>query len=365
MKILHTADLHLGKTLNERSLLDLQKQMLEGLIEAVKIHKVEVLLLAGDIYDRSLPPKEAVELLSNFLSELCLELGVKVMMIPGNHDSPERLAYAADLLSAMGLHIGLVDKYISKIELEDVDIYALPYVDRATLNFIHGEKFKNLEEAMAHHLCSLELNPNKFNIMMSHHYVLGEAPLEESDSERPLFLGSTENLSTTLFEKFDYVALGHIHRAQSLAHNVRYSGAPMKYSKSEADREPGYIIIDTQDGTVDFHGLGLDKDLCVYRGFFHELMEQTSEDLCYFELEDTSYVSNAMNRLKQNYPGALGLNYLQIQSNLKTKSGEEIQSLDHLSLFKSFYFESTGHALAEAEIEIVNKMLERSGRETD
>lgn len=365
MKILHTADLHLGKSLNERSLLDLQEEMLGGLVEAIKEHNVQLVLLAGDIYDRSLPPKEAVELLSGFLSQLCIGMGLKVIMIPGNHDSSQRLSYASELLSGMGLHIGLVDKEITKIEVGEVDIYALPYVDRTMINDLHQEKFKSLEEAMTHHLSFLELNPAKFNIMLSHHYVLGEKPLEESDSERPLFMGSTENLSTKLFSNFDYVALGHIHKAQKLAHNVRYSGAPMKYSKSEAGRQPGYIIIDSQENTSEFHRLNLSKDLLVFRGFFHELMENTSEDLCYFELEDTSYLNNVMNRLKQNYPGALGLSYLKIESNLKTKSGEEINSLDHLSLFKSFYEESTGHPLGKEEILIVTKMLERSRRETN
>lgn len=365
MKILHTADLHLGKSLNERSLLDLQEEMLQGLVQAIKEHKVQLLLLGGDIYDRSLPPKEAVELLSNFLSQLCIGMGLRVVMIPGNHDSAERLSYASDLLSGMGLYIGLVDQKISKIEFDEVDIYALPYVDRAKINHLHQEKFKSLEEAMAHHLSFLELDRDKYNIMLSHHYVLGDKPLEESDSERPLFMGSTENLSTDLFKDFDYVALGHIHKAQSLAHNIRYSGSPMKYSKSEVGRQPGYIIIDTKEKSSNFYSLKLSKDLVVFRGFFHELMEKTSEDLCYFELEDTSYLNNAMNRLKQNYPGALGLSYLRIESNLKTKSGEEISRLDHLSLFKSFYLESTGHPLKEEEIEMVRQILERSRRETD
>lgn len=365
MKILHTADLHLGKALNERPLLDLQEEMLGGLLEAVEKHGVQGVLLAGDIYDRSLPPKEAVELLSRFLSELCLQRGVKVVMVSGNHDSPERLSYAADLLSGMGLHIGLVDKAITRVELGGVDVYALPYVDRTHLSYLHEKKFKSLEEAVSHHLNALELSADRYNILMSHHYVLGESPLEESDSERPLFLGNTENLSAGLFKSFDYVALGHIHKAQSVAENIRYSGAPMKYSKSEAHREPGYIILDTEERTTAFYPLRLSKDLLVYRGLFHELMEGESQDLCYFELEDTSPLPDAMNRLKQRYPEGLGLSYVRMTSQLKTKSGEEIQSLDHLTLFSNFYLESTGHPLKEEDLSLVRDMLERSSRETD
>ncbi|HZK09494.1 MAG TPA: exonuclease SbcCD subunit D [Clostridia bacterium] len=365
MKILHTADLHLGKSLNERSLIDLQKEMLEGLIEAVKKHKIELVLLAGDIYDRSLPPKEAVELLSLFLSKLCREMGVKVVMIPGNHDSSERIAYAADLLWGMGLYIGLVGKEITKIEIDDVDIYGLPYVDQFKLNYFHEKRFANLEEAMAHHLSSISLDPDKFNIMMTHHYVLGKNPLLESDSERPLFLGKTENLSTALFNQFDYVALGHIHTAQQVADNIYYSGSPMKYSKSEAGKTPGYYVIDTQKNLVDFHALSLSKDIRVFTGFFNDLMQGSSPDLSYFELEDRSYIPDAMNRLRQSYPEALGLSYTKMESNLITKSGEDLGRLDHLSLFKSFYLESTGNELTKEESKIVVEMLERSSRETD
>lgn len=365
MKIIHTADLHLGKMLHERSLLDLQEEMLNALIHAVQEHNAKAVLLAGDIYDRSLPSKEAVDLLSHFLTTLCLEEKVQVVMISGNHDSPERLGYAADLLAGMGLHIGVLSKDITKIQLEDVDIYALPYVDKRGLSALHKKEFKSLEEAMRFHLKSLSIDPHRYNLLMTHHYVRGERPLEESESERPLFLGATENLSAGLFTDFDYLALGHLHRAQEIAPHMRYPGAPQKYSKSEANRSPSYLLLDTNTQEVKDYPLRLSKDLVVLRGLFDELMEGSSQDLCYLELEDKKLLPDAMTRLKSRYPEALGLSYILLESNIIQRNREQMESMSHLELFKTFYKESTGHELEKAEIELVEKSLERSLNETD
>lgn len=364
MKIIHTADLHLGKVLNERSLLDLQEEMLNQFLEAVKEHGAKVLLIAGDIYDRSLPSKEAVDLLSRFLTTLCRDLGIQVVMIAGNHDSPERLGYAAALLSGMGLHIGGLEKSITKVEVKDVHIYALPYIDKRGLSALHEQDFGSLEEAMGHHLDGISLDPHAYNILMTHHYILGKEPLEESESERPLFLGTTENLSTSLFSTFDYVALGHIHKAQSIHEKMHYSGAPQKYSKSEASRTPSYILLDTESGEISTHPIHLSKDLLILRGEFHELMEGQGNDLCYIELEDKQLLPDAMSRLKTRYPEALGLSYIHLESALTKRTTAEMESMNHLELFKQFYEESTGHPLGEEEAELVRDSLERTLHET-
>ncbi len=365
MKILHSADLHLGKSLNDFSLLELQKEMLEALTEAVTSHDIDILLLAGDIYDRSLPPKEAVELLSSFLTRLCRELDVKVVMIAGNHDSPQRLSYASELLAGMGLYVAGLDRKMGVIDFGDVAIYPLAYMDRAQLNSLHGTGYRSLEEALAHHLSEIKLDPDKFNVLMAHHYILGDRPLIESDSERPLFLGSTENISKELFLDYDYVALGHIHTQQKLGERIYYSGAPMKYSKSEAGRTPGYLVVDTKSGQVDFHPLRLSRDLRVLRGSFSELLEGGSQDLIFFELEDRSYIPDAMNRLKKAYPNALGLSYQAIKSSLSSSRAQGLESLDYFSLFQDFYYEAMGSRLEEGDSELVRSLLERSSRETD
>ncbi|NLY72401.1 MAG: exonuclease SbcCD subunit D [Tissierellia bacterium] len=364
MKILHTADLHLGKSLNEYSLLDLQKEMLEELLDVVEKEEIELVLLAGDIYDRSLPPKEAVELLSSFLTRLTRRLGSKVIMISGNHDSHERLGYASEILSGMGLYIPSAGKEIEETRLGDVSVYSVPYLDRTYLSYLYEMSFKNLEEAFSHHISSIELDSSRFNIFMTHHYILGSAALEESESERPLFLGATENISAGLFKEFDYVALGHIHRMQGLADGVYYPGSPLKYSKGEATKTPGYLLLDTDTKKVDFRELVLSKDLVVKRGLFSELIKETSGDLVFFELEDDSYQPQAMARLKKNFPGALGLSYLNLSSNLSVESSRKVQSMDYLSLFEKFYLESLGRDLDKKERELVRDLLERSSHET-
>lgn len=365
MRILHTADLHLGKALNEYSLLELQEEMLEKLLEAVRREDIDCVLLAGDIYDRSLPPKEAVELLSRFLTSLCIEEDLEVVMIPGNHDSPQRLAYAWELLSGMGLHIAGLSRAINEIKLEDVSIYPLAYMSKAQLAHLHGRTFRSLEEAMAFHLSQLKLDDARFKILMTHHYIKGEKSLVESDSERPLFLGNTENLPTELFRDFDYVALGHIHTQQEVSEKIYYSGAPMKYSKSEADRSPGYIILDTDSSKVSFHPLVLSKDLRVIRGMFKELERSSSQDLVFFELEDRTYVPDAMNRLKKSFPGALGLSYRAIKGSLSSSSARISGSFNYMDLFKDFYYESLGSQLDKRDESLVRELLERSSRETD
>lgn len=363
MIILHTADLHLGKALNEYSLLELQQEMLDKLIDIVDKEKVDLVLLAGDIYDRSLPPQEAVQALSHFLTQLTSR-GVQVVMIAGNHDSVKRLSYAADILSGMGLFIPSMEKEIKEHSFEEVSVYAFPYMDRIQLGHLHGRSFKNLEEAMAHHISTIELDKSKYNILMTHHYILGSAPLEESESERPLFLGNTENISAGIFKDFDYVALGHIHRYQQVADNTYYPGSPMKYSKGEASKKPGYLLVDTENKEVSFNQLALSRDLRVIKGNFKDLMEDTSHDLVYFELEDRSYLPQAMARLKRNYPGALGLSYLNLESQASTKTASRIRSMNYSELFSDFYQESLGQELDEKDGELVRKFLERSSRET-
>ena len=285
-------------------------------------------------------------------------------MIAGNHDSPERLGYAAELLSGMGLHIGGLGKEVTKVDFGDVHVYALPYIDKRALSALHEKDFKSLEEAMAFHLKSIDLDEKAFNIFMTHHYVMGSEPIEESESERPLFLGTTENLSTSLFSAFDYLALGHIHKAHALAEHMHYPGAPQKYSKSEAGRAPSYLLLDTKTKKIVAYPLKLSKDLVVIKGLFHELMEKSSGDLCYIELEDTKLLPDAMTRLKTRYPEALGLSYIHLESAITSRTSSQMESISHLELFKSFYEESTGHPIGEEEIQIVKDSLERGLNET-
>lgn len=334
MKFLHTADWHLGKTLNEKSLLEDQAYILDQMLRWIEAHPVDALFISGDLYDRSLPPKEAVSLLDRFLRRCVLELKVPVLLIAGNHDSPERISYASSLLEGAGLFVrGFPDVPMEPVVFGDVHIYLWPYTELSTLRLQYGLEGESLSEILKSVFSSSIRDPQATNLLLAHEYVLGG---RESDSERPLMMGKASALGSDVFSDFDAVFLGHLHRHQRVSGNISYSGSLLKYSKSEAGTVKAAQLIEIQGKAVHVAPVHFPvlRDLRIIRGTFSQLLKEESEDLIYAELEDKSLIPDAMSRLKKNYPNALALEYVALES--RTLTPQSSQPAKERSLLRSF-----------------------------
>lgn len=371
MRILHTADWHLGKIVNEFSMLDLQREYLKKLVKKVEEIEIDVLIMAGDLYDRAIPPKEAVSLANEVFTTLTQDLGVPVLVIAGNHDSNERIEYGSSLLSASDLHIeGTTKQTIRKVSIEETDFYLIPYDDHRKIRQIfEAEGINTPEDALRLQLASIqdEWDPEKVNILLYHGFITNvksEENLEESESERPLSIGNVDFVSHELVADFDYVALGHLHKAQKVSsERIRYSGSPLKYSKSEANYRKQNLIVDITKEEIEVTPLEipLSKDLRVIRGKFADIVEKQSQDYVFFELEDTSYIVDAMNKLRQNYPYTMGLEYINQKEHEQHNlyhSKEKIKETSLEDLFADFYTQNTGMPLNEEQEAAVLVTLE-------
>lgn len=370
MRILHTADWHIGKIVNEFSMLEDQKAVLHALVDKVKELEVDVLIMAGDLYDRAIPPKEAVTLANSIFNRLIKEAGIPVLVIAGNHDSNERLEYGAELLAGSQLFIeGTVKKDVRKVTIDNVNFYLLPFADHVTIRQLFEDKeIRDLKDATRKQVESItsEMNLDEVNVLIAHGYIVNgvKESVEASDSERPLSIGTAEYVDVNIFDDFDYVALGHLHKAQKVkSENVRYSGSPLKYSKSEVRHKKQFALLDIDKDTfnVEMIEIKTERDMKVLKGTFNELMADESEDYIFFELEDNNYVMDAMNQLRRRYPYAMGLEYTaqkeRKESSKKTKQ-EALEKKGLLELFDDFYSEYKQTSLDSNQKKAINKTWE-------
>lgn len=372
MRFLHTADWHIGKIVHEQSMLADQAYILEQLIEQVEEYEVDAVLMAGDLYDRSLPPKEAVSLVNQTLSRLINELEVPVFIIAGNHDSNERIEYLSGVAEAKQLYMeGTLKVYTRKVSLKEADIYMMPYADHVLIRqALDQPEIRTIEEAVAAQVeqitSSDEFDRSRINMVMFHGYVISgsRTSLEESDSERPLSIGTAEWIDQSIFDAFDYVALGHLHKGQKVGSNrIRYSGSPLKYSKSEAAHQKKSFIIDIDRDSLEVTPVPLipKRDMRIVRGAFDDLMQQDwSDDYIFIELTDDMFIQDAMSRLRGQFPQILGLEYVNLradQSTYQTACSQDLKRQSIESLFSDFFEQYTEHTLDEPRREVVREIV--------
>lgn len=375
MRILHTADWHIGKIVNEVSMLEDQEFFLNQLIEELKSLKVDALIMAGDLYDRAFPPKEAVALVNSVLTRLIYEVKIPVFVIAGNHDSNERVEYGAALLESSQLYIeGTVKETTRKVTIQGTNFYLLPFADHVYIReLLKDDSIKNLEDATRIQIEKIKemMNPNETNVLIAHGYVinLSNDTSETTDSERPLSIGTAEYVNVELFEDFDYVALGHLHKPQKVKHErIRYSGSILKYSKSEAIQKKQVSLVTLEKGQVEVEPIYLETrhDMRIVKGTFQDLMTQKSDDYVFFELEDEHFVMDAMNQLRRRFPNAMGLEYAvrkEQNSTHLTHDQARLKEIPLQDLFSDFYQQYKQKELEPDRKEIVEKMLHEIGRE--
>lgn len=376
MRIVHTADWHLGKIVNGFSMLEDQAYYLNKMVEELETVDADILIMAGDLYDRVNPPKEAVQLASDIFYRLIKERDLKVLVIAGNHDSPERVGYAGELLKTQGLYTeGRIKEKAEKITIDGINFWLLPYADHVSLRKkLKNDRIQNLEDAFSVQIEEIakRLDPSKKNILLYHGYIVKGSPesVEASDSERPLSIGTAEYIDVSYFDLFDYVALGHLHQGQKVGREtVRYSGSLLKYSKSEVHHNKQLAVVDLEGEKISINSFFIEplRDMRVVRGTFDELLTGYTEDYVFIELTDQNIQMDGFQRLRKHYPNAMSLEYPHLQRKVEEDGdSDDFKALKERSteeLFADFYERYTDRRLDKARQEIVLEVLDEIERE--
>ena len=379
MRFLHTADWHLGRIYYGLSLLEDQAHLLDQFVALVREKEPDVVIIAGDVYDRSVPPTEAVRLLNDTLKRIVIDEGTRVILIAGNHDSADRLGFGSDLLSAAGLFVRGVpdkDKDIDPVIVEDehgeVAIYPLPYANPAQVSELLGN-----QEITSHHAAltaqmdrirSVHRNGRR-GIVVAHAFVQGG---QESESENSLSVGGSGVVSADAFAGMDYVALGHLHRPQTVGDpRIHYSGSLMKYSFNEADQAKSISLVelDAEGAKIERIALIPRRDLRILEGTLQELIsaganDPGKEDFILARLTDTGALLDAMNRLRMAYPNALNIDHGN-SSGIGTglDSGQNHLQVKIEDLFSGFYKDVTGKEIDEEAMAMLIGEIDALGNE--
>lgn len=373
MKFIHLSDLHLGKRVNEFSMIEDQDYILKKILEVIDEEKPDSVIIAGDVYDKSVPSAEAVALFDSFLVSLA-ERNIQVFVISGNHDSAERIAFGSRLMDASGIHLSPVySGEISPIEMSDdygrVNVYMLPFVKPSNVRAFFPEKeISSYTDAVKTAIDRMSVDPSQRNILITHQFVTGAA----SAGSEELSVGGTDNVAAEVFDGFDYVALGHIHRSQKCGHEyVRYSGTPLKYSFSEAKDQKSVTVVEMKEkGNLEISSVPLKPkhDMVEIRGTYNELMlksfyENTSyrSDYVHITLTDEDDVPDALAKLRVVYKNIMKLDYdnTRTRNNAVLKDIEDVKSKSPFDLFSEFYRTQNGLEMSDEQAETVISLVEK------
>ncbi|MBQ4050427.1 MAG: exonuclease SbcCD subunit D [Oscillospiraceae bacterium] len=375
MKLIHTSDWHFGMPLGTDSYEESQRYFLEQLYELIRRENVEAVLCAGDIYDSSVTNADAVNLFNETAEKLCMDLKVKFILIAGNHDSAARLASCRELLKASGMYVtGRLSRDISPVLLDEgkTAVYCLPYFTRDEAAALFPEKKGDIrsQEDAAMVICDhirAAMDPSRRNIVMSHAFIVDA---ELSDSDRSAKIGYAAAVSKDVFEGFDYVALGHIHKPQQIAPHIRYSGSPLKYSfGAEESHEKGVVLIDTEAMEQRFVVLPMLRDRLTVTGTYDELIANENLRDCYLRLHVTDRYAGLelQAELRERFPYLIELigKSAAAGEELSTLSVEELEKLDDSDIMIRFFEENYQTTPTAEQIELFRTALEETLQEVD
>ena len=371
MKFIHISDLHLGKHVNGFSMLTDQRYILTKIINIIDSENPEAVLIAGDVYDKSVPSGEAVMEFDSFLKNLA-QRKLKVFIISGNHDSAERLSFASSLIDLSGIHIspvykGNVEPFVLTDEYGKINIYMLPFIKPTGARAVfEGEKIESYTDAVNAAIKQMNINTDERNIIVTHQFVTGAL---RSESEE-ISVGGTDNVDITAFEPFDYVALGHIHRPQKLIYEtVRYCGSPLKYSFSEAAFEKSVPVVEMKGkGDVEIKAVPLTPryDMREIKGKYDDIVlkenyENTAtDDYMHITLTDEEDIPDVINKLRVIYPNLMKVDYDNTRTRTSAVFSElgAIEKKTELELFSEFFEKQNGQPLTSEQEEITKKIFE-------
>ena len=371
MRFLHLSDLHLGKRVNEFSMLEDQAYILKEILNIIDEQKVEAVLIAGDIYDKVIPSAEAVRLLDDFLTRNAAR-ELPVFLISGNHDSAERVAFGSRLMSSRQIYLSPVfESDVEPITISDrygeINIYMLPFVKPSLVKRVYPEKeILTYQDAVNVAVQHMQIDTDKRNILLAHQFVTGAA---RCDSEE-LSVGGLDDVDASIFDGFDYVALGHLHGPQKIGkETVRYSGTPLKYSFSEANQKKAAVIVDVEEkGKINIQQIPLvpKHDMREIRGTYMEVTaldfykDMKTDDYLHITLTDEEDIPDAIGKLRTIYPNIMKLSY----DNLRTRAAgtvrgtAEVEEKSPMELLKEFYEMQNNQPMTDEQEEIARGMME-------
>lgn len=372
MKLIHLSDLHIGKRVNEFSMLEDQEYILKEIIDIIDRENPDSVIIAGDVYDKSVPSTEAVCLFDDFLFELS-KRGLKVFVISGNHDSPERIAFGSRLIDKSGIYISPVyDGVITPIALNDsygeLNVYSLPFIKPINVRrFYPDEKIESYTDAVDVAIKNMNIDEKKRNILITHQFVTGALRSESED----ISVGGSDNVDVSVFSQFDYVALGHIHRPQKIGRDtVRYCGTPLKYSFSEANHDKSVTMVElTEKGNVDIKTFSLKplRDLRGIKGSYMELSSKNyyqgtnTDDYIHITLTDEEEIPNALGKLRTIYKNIMKLDYdnKRTRANMLIDRDEQAESKTPLELFSEFFYKQNNSQMNAEQTEVIKTLVEK------
>ncbi|MDD2958434.1 MAG: exonuclease SbcCD subunit D [Lachnospiraceae bacterium] len=379
MRFIHLSDLHIGKRVNEFSMLEDQRFILHQILEIIDEKKVEGVWIAGDVYDKTVPSAEAVQLFDDFLTELA-DRELPVFVISGNHDSPERIAFGARLLNSRGVYLspvynGKAEPVVLQDAYGEIRIYLLPFLKPAMVKHVFPEReITSYQEALEAAIEAIkgnltaEWDRSCRNILLAHQFVTGS---ERSDSEE-CSVGGMDNVDASVFSDFDYVALGHIHKPQRAGgENIRYCGTPLKYSFSEAGHKKSVTLVDAGEKgnlTIQTEVLYPLRDLREIRGSYMELTalenyrNTNTSDYLHITLTDEEDIPDAIGRLRSIYPNIMKLDYdnLRTSQSQLVEGGAAVQQKTPLQLFQEFYQLQNNQEMSKEQEEFVQELIEKT-----
>ena len=375
MKILHLADLHLGKKVNEMSMIEDQKYILDQIITLIKEESVGIVLLCGDIYDKSIPTIEAIHLLDEFLDQLS-KMAIKVLMISGNHDSIDRLSFGKSLFTRSNLYIASqFENEIEKITVKEngitVNFYMLPFVKSAYISHIFQLQTDSYEECFRYLIEHTKIDEEETNILLSHQFVTANKKNPELSDSETSSLGGIDNIDFHIFDPFDYVALGHIHKPQAMGREmVRYAGSILKYSFSEIhmDKKATILTIDAKkEISLSFHPLKPLRDMREIECSLEELLKKQceigkQEDYMHVILTDEEQILDAIGKVRTIYPNVMQISFKNRRHMKQLESAQikedQISDQSPAELFEQFYKMQNHIDLDEKRLQLVLSVFE-------
>ncbi|EHH1245832.1 exonuclease SbcCD subunit D [Vibrio parahaemolyticus] len=373
MKFIHTSDWHLGRQFHNVSLLEDQQAVLEQLIQYIENNPVDAVIVAGDVYDRSVPPTIAIELLNRVVKRICGELNTPMILISGNHDGAERLGFGSEQMKRSGLHIiSNFEDMLTPVVIETkaaghVAFYGMPYNDPEQVRYVYKEPVSTHDEA---HKLLAEKITEQFqsehrNILISHCFVDGAI---ESESERPLSIGGSDRVSHEHFLNFDYVALGHLHQPQKKGEEyIRYSGSLMKYSFGEQNQKKGFTLVEIgKDGFIGAEHIELTvpHEMRIVEGELEQILEwgktdPKNEDYLLVRLMDKHAILNPMEKLRTVYPNVLHLEKPGMLIGVEQEMAQAKLARSEIDMFKDFFAEAQDSELSNEQEQAISDIIKQ------
>ena len=371
---MHLADLHLGKRVNGFSMMEDQEYILNRILEIMEEEQPDGLLIAGDVYDKTIPPAEAVRRMDDFLTAVA-EKHVPVFLISGNHDSAERVAFGHQLMQGSGIWIspvydGTIQHHTLKDRWGEVNIYLIPFLRPSVVrSFFPDVEIEDYTDALRTIIEDLQVDTSRRNVVLAHQFVTAAGALPETCDSEQLSVGGLDRVDGSVFSPFDYTALGHLHGPQRVgSETIRYAGSPLKYSFSELHQKKSVTVAELRaKGETEIRQIPLQprREMTELRGTFEEILEEARKkgepqtDYYHMILTDETDVVDALSRLREYYPNIMLLDY----DNRRTRSQKEVEQLDRVEertpgeLFAALYEQQNGQEMDSDRKEYLDGLI--------